>query len=94
MGQFHTEGRIATFVPDKLLPIQINLRRVVGSVDFQIVFFTAQFLGRELAHIPAHSAVIIVAAVLAVDGVPGVGQRDRLAARGIGRRSINGDGGF
>ena len=94
MGQRHAEGGIAALVAGELLAVEINLRRVIGAVDFQIVFFAAQLLGGNLAHIPALASMVVVAAVLAVDGVPGMGQAHGYALRSIGRRSINGDGGF
>ena len=94
LRQLDAEGGVAALVADELFAVEPHLRRHGGAVYFEKQALPRGFFRRKLPHIPACSAVIIVAAVLPVDGVPGVRQRDRLAPGGKFHGLRRGDGGF
>ena len=77
VGQIHTPGGITAVVVREMFPVQIDVGGGIGTVDFQIMpvpchhGITAQFL-----FIHTGAAEIIVAAVLPVCGIPGMGQRN------------------
>ena len=84
IGQIHPEGRIPAGVLGQLFAVQIDFGRHGRALKFQpdpAVF--RRFRPVQVAEIPAFAPVIVVTAVLAVLGVPGVGQRHRDAG-GIG----------
>ena len=84
IGQIHPEGRIPAGVLGQLFAVQIDFGRHGRALKFQpdpAVF--RRFRPVQVAEIPAFAPVVVVAAVLAVLGVPGVGQRYR-DARNIG----------
>ena len=84
VGQIHPEGRIPAGVLGQLFAVQIDFGRHGRALKFQpdpAVF--RRFRPVQVAEIPAFAPVVVVTAVLAVLGVPGVGQRYR-DAWGIG----------
>ena len=93
-AQLHPEGRVSALVTAELFAVEKHIAAHGRAAEFQEQPLSSGFFCRQLAHIPAASAVIVVAAVLAVYGVPGVRQRDGFALRGIGHGGIDGDGGF
>ena len=75
-GKVHPEGRVAALVAGQFFTVEVHLRRHGGSGKFQPGFAALLQSGAvQLTDIPAGPPVIVVAAVLAVGGVPGVGQR-------------------
>src|SRR5699024_7406475 len=79
-GQLDPEGRIPALVPGELVAVEIDLGRHRRALKFQPELFAGGQLGAgELLCVPAGAAVIVVAAVLAVFCVPGVGQGHGLA---------------
>ena len=84
IGQIHPEGRIPAGVLGQLFAVQIDFGRHGRALKFQpdpAVF--RRFRPVQVAEIPAFAPVVVVTAVLAVLGVPGVGQRYR-DARTVG----------
>ena len=61
----------------QLLPVQIHFTGVGGAVQLQEHSISGGFLRGQLPRIPAGAAIIIVASVLPINSIPGVGQRDR-----------------
>jgi hypothetical protein len=82
VGHIHTPGGITAVMMSQVLSIQINIGRGVGTLQFQIV---ASSLGQsgflKALGIVASSAMVIIAAILAVNGVPAVRQIDLLPVR-------------
>ena len=87
-GQVHPEGRIAALVLGQLFPVQVNGGGHGGTVQLQNSLAACRDGGLcQGQRIPAGAAVVIVAAVLTVYGVPCVGQGNSLAhnsSRGAG----------
>lgn len=83
IGDVGAEGGETTLMIHHLLTVDIHGGSVGGSGDLQIHpvaglgLGTGQFLG-----VPAGAAVVVGAAVLAVQSVPGVGQIHRLPVQG------------
>ena len=75
-GQFRTESRVSSFVPGEEFSVQENFRGMPRAVDLKEKLFSGTFRGGEAAYIPAAAAIIIIAAVLSVHCVPGMGKRD------------------
>ena len=93
-GKLHPEGGVAALVAAELFAVEIDLGGHGRAADFKKQALARGLLRPQLAHVPAGTAVIVVAAVLAVDGVPGVGKGDGLAPGGVFHGLRRGDGGF
>ena len=82
-GQVNPEGRVAALVLGQLFTVQVNGGGHGGAVQLQNCFAVCRdgglFQGQR---IPAGAAVVIVAAVLTVYGVPCMGQSNGLAHNG------------
>ena len=80
VGQVHPEGRVAALVLCQLFPVQVNGGGHGCAVQLQNSLAACRDGGLcQGQRIPAGAAVVIVAAVLTVHRVPGVGQSDSLA---------------
>ena len=76
-GDVHPPGRITAMMLCQLLSAHIYLGRGVGAPDLQIVEICFRQFGLlQGLDIQAGTAEIVIAAVKAVLGVPGVGQID------------------
>ena len=84
LGHIRAEGGVAALVAHDLLPVQRDLALGVHAVELEIhpLLFLESGLG-DLLFIFAAAALVVVSAVLAVDGVPGMGDVD-LAHRALG----------
>ena len=75
----HPPGGIAAVMMAQMLSVQVHIRGGIGAVDLQEVFFRLGQIGfLEGLGIAGRAAVVVTAAVLAVDAVPGVGQVDKI----------------
>ena len=75
VGHVHTPGGVAAVVMGQVLAVEVSIGRGVGTVDLQVVAVGGgQIQLVEALGIHRRAAVVIVAAVLAVNGVPAVGQ--------------------
>ena len=72
-GQLRPEGGISALVVAKFFTVQKHFTGVCSAVQFQINAVSYRFFRRKFPRIPAGAPVIIVAAVLSVHIVPGVG---------------------
>ncbi len=83
--KINAERRKTALVPRQLFAVQKHLGRIGRAVYLEpnpvAVCQCGQFVPAQCARIAAGTAVIIVAAVLAVDGIPCVGQRNGLGGR-------------
>ena len=73
-GQLRPESGISSLVVAKLFTVQIHFTGVGSAVQLQEHSISGGFLRGQLPRIPAGAAVIIIASILAVDGIPGVWQ--------------------
>ena len=73
-GQFRPECGISALVVAKFFTIQKHFTGVGSAVQLQEHSISSGFLHGQLPRIPAGAAVIIIASILAVDGIPGVWQ--------------------
>ena len=81
------EGRIAAVVMADVLPVHIDVGGGVRALKLQIQPLRLQnVLTRELLDIVAQAAMVVVAAILAVDGVEGMRQVDEIGGRRHGLR--------
>ena len=87
-AELHAKGRITSFVTAELFPVQKDLAGVRRAVELQKHPLADGFCGVQLPTIPAGAAIIVVAAVLTVQSVPGVGKRDRFPCRFTGFSEI------
>ena len=72
--QLGTEGGVAAVMLGNLLAVPVDLGAAVHAVELQVMHRgAAQFIGGECLGVGALASVIVVAAVLAVCAVPGVG---------------------
>ena len=89
VGQVYPEGGVAALVFGQLFPVQVNGGGHGGTVQLQNSLAACRdgglFQGQR---IPAGAAVVIVAAVLTVHRVPGVGQGNGLAHHGGGDAGV------
>ena len=76
-GQFRPESGISSLVVAKFFTIQKHFTGVGSAVQLQEHSISGGFLHGQFPRIPAGAPVIIVAAVLSVNCVPGMGQRNR-----------------
>ena len=77
--QLHPPGRITAVVMTKMHSIQIHIGRRIGSVDLQEISLPCRkFRSLNLFCIAASSSEIIVAPVLTICCVPGMGQIHKL----------------
>ena len=76
--QIDTEGGVAALMPGQLLPVQRDHGGHGNALKFQPDLLAVTVVGglKRLC-IKAGAAVVVIAAVLSVLGVPGVGQCDR-----------------
>ena len=89
VGQVHPEGRVAALVLGKLFPVQVNGGGHGCAVQLQNSLAACRDGGLCQGQcIPAGAAVVIVAAVLTVHRVPGVGQGNGLAHNGGGDAGV------
>ena len=93
-GQLHAEGRVAALMPAEFFTVEIDLAGMSGAVQLQEQPVSGGLVFGQLADIPANAAMIVVAAVLAVHGVPCVWQGDGLAPRCSRVCLLRGDGVF
>ena len=88
-GQVHPEGRVAALVLGQLFAVQVDYSGHSGTVQLQNCFAVSRDGGLcQRQRIPAGAAVVIVAAVLTVYGVPCMGQGNGLAHHGGGDASV------
>ena len=88
-GQVNPEGRIAALVLGQLFAVQVDYSGHSGTVQLQNCFAVCRDGGLcQGQRIPAGAAVVIVAAVLTVHGVPCVGQSNGLAHHGGGDAGV------
>ena len=66
-------------MPRDLRAVQVNRCGVESAEELQKDLLAAEFFRLKLPHVPALAAVVIISAVLAVHGVPGVRECDGLA---------------
>ena len=89
LGDVTTPGGVATVMMGVLLAIDVQISRGIGAVDLNVValclrqVFLVQFLG-----INGRTAVVVIAAVLSIQSVPGMGQADKIPL------GVNGSGDF
>ena len=89
VGQVHPEGRVAALVLCQLFPVQVNGGGHGCAVQLQNSLAACRDGGLcQGQRIPAGAAVVIVAAVLTVHRVPGVGQGNGLAHNGGGDAGV------
>ena len=89
VGQVHPEGGVAALVLGQLFPVQVDGGGHSGTVQLQNCFAACRDGGLcQSQRIPAGAAVVIVAAVLTVHGVPCVGQGDGLTHNGGGDAGV------
>ena len=89
VGQVHPEGRVAALVLCQLFPIQVNGGGHGCAVQLQNSLAACRDGGLCQGQcIPAGAAVVIVAAVLTVHCIPGVGQGDGLTHNGGGDAGV------
>ena len=85
IGNIHTPGGVAAPVIAYLLTVPVNGGSMVGAVNFQEV--TLSFRQVDFVDglgIIALTPVVVTAAVLAVDGIPGMGQMHPMPVAGHG----------
>ena len=88
-GQVNPKGRIAALVLGQLFAVQVDYSGHSGTVQLQNCFAACRDGGLcQSQRIPAGAAVVIVAAVLTVHGVPCVGQGNGLAHHGGGDAGV------
>ena len=88
-GQVNPEGRIAALVLGQLFAVQVDYSGHSGTVQLQNCFAVCRDGGLcQGQRIPAGAAVVIVAAVLTVHRIPGVGQGDGLTHNGGGDAGV------
>ena len=88
-GQVNPKGRIAALVLGQLFAVQVDYSGHSGTVQLQNCFAACRDGGLcQSQRIPAGAAVVIVAAVLTVHGVPCVGQGDGLTHNGGGDAGV------
>ena len=87
IGDIHAPGGVAALVEAYPLSVPVNSGSMVGTVDFQEVALGFRQVNLvDGLGIVAGAAVVVTAAVLAVDGIPGVGQVDPMPVAGhLGR---------
>ena len=74
IGDIHTPCGVAAVVVSQMFAVHVGIGRGVGTVDLQIILFALrQLCFGDHSGIAAGTAEIIVAAVLTVFGVPGMG---------------------
>ena len=78
VGNVHAEGGVAAVVAAHVLPVQADLRRGIHAVKFNPHFLRVRVEFRLLKRqrVSACAALVVVAAVLPVDGVPCVRNGD------------------
>ena len=80
IGDIHPEGGVAPLMAGRLFHVQEHLAGVGRAVKFQVCPAPGgDIRPLQAPGVPAGSPVVVVAAVLAVHGVPGVGEDDLLA---------------
>ena len=83
LGDIHAPGGIAAVVVCELHSVKIHVCRGVGTAEFKIILLClGQLAPAEQLGIQAGAAEVIVSAVKAVLGVPGVGERHALPIGG------------
>ncbi len=89
VGDVHAEGRVAAVVVAQGLSVDLDVGRGVDALELQVDDLRGGVERRRVkaALVGAGAAPVVVAAVLAVDGVPGVGHVDLLNGAG-GTREI------
>ena len=89
VGQVHPEGGVAALVLGQFFPVQVNGGSHGCAVQLQNSLAACRDGGLCQGQcIPAGAAVVIVAAVLTVHRVPGVGQGNGLAHNGGGDAGV------
>ena len=79
VGQIHAPRGVAAVVVHERRPVERHVRRGIRPLQFEVHPLAGrQLAARDAALIAAGAAVIVVAAVLPVQGVPCVRQRDGL----------------
>ena len=78
--QLAPERRVAAVVMDEMCPVQVHVGRRVGAAELQPHLVVAG-IGREPLDVGGGTPPVVVAAVLPVEGVPGVRQRHRFTRR-------------
>ena len=81
LGEGDAERRVAAFMGRQQGSVEMDLRAGVDAAELQ-PDVPVRVGGREPDGVGAGAATVVVAAVLAIDRVPGVGQVDRLARLG------------
>src|SRR5262245_32349437 len=80
-GHFEPEHSEAATMLAQVNPVDPDIRDRVDAIEVN-ENLAASFSGidKEMTTVEARSAIIVIAAVLAVSGVPGVGDRDEIPA--------------
>ena len=82
---------VATVVMGKLLAVNVQIGRRVGTTDLDVIALGfGQLLPIQLLGINGSAAVVIVAAVLAIQSIPGMRQVHKIPLRINGSRDLGG----
>ena len=81
--QFDAEGAVASLMQAEHLAVQVDSAGVRRAAKLKKECLALRLLFVQLANVPAGSAVVIVAAVLSVDRIPGVGEGNNLSRPGV-----------
>ena len=80
-AEIDAERGITTVMMICVNAVDVDVCPHCGAVEFKVYALTGQFFLTQFSDIPAGSAVIVISAVLTVDGIPGMRKRDDLSLR-------------